>query len=147
MILVARYVPSPAESHSKLWEMYSVRGKGPAPTDATYHLHRANGIGPHQLRRNGSHHSHRQEARSAECVGGRRSLHPLCAGICHQKPYSKDNGPSAVQQLLLFVWFSPMSHVGSRNGILWEGHCGYVQPARHRKDPYYPVSSSNQRIG
>ena len=23
-------------------------------------------------------------------------------------------------------WFSPMSHVGSRNGILWEGHCGCV---------------------
>ena len=45
------------------------------------------------------------------------------------------------------IWFSPMSHVGSRNRILWEGHCGYVQPARHRKDPYYSVSPSNQRIG
>ena len=45
------------------------------------------------------------------------------------------------------VWFSPMSHVGSGNGILWEGHCGYVQPAGSRKDPYYPISPSNQQIG
>ena len=104
---MTRYVPSPAESRSQLWKMYSVQGEGPAPTDATYHLHQANGIGPHRLRRNGSHRSNRQEARSAERVGGRRSLHPLCAGICHQKPYGEDNGPGAVQQLLLCVWFSP----------------------------------------
>ena len=32
---MARYVPSPAESHSQLWEMYSVRGKGPTSRDAT----------------------------------------------------------------------------------------------------------------
>ena len=42
--------------------------------------------------------------------------------------------------------FPQTSHVGSRNGILWEGHCGYVQPAQCGKDPYYPVSSSDQRI-
>ena len=126
---------------------YSVQGEGPAPTDATYHLHRTDGIGPHQLHQNGSHHSNRQEARSAERVGGRGSLHPLCAGICHQKPYGEDNGPGVVQQLLLCVWFSPTSHVGSRNRILWEGHCGYVQPAQCRKDPYNPVSSSDQWIG
>ena len=52
----------------------------------------------------------------------------------------------AVQQLLLCVWFSTTPYVRSGNGILWEGHCGYVQPARHRKDPYYPLSPSNQRI-
>ena len=75
------------------------------------------------------------------------SLHPICAGIRYQKPYGEDNGPGAVQQLLLRVWFSPTSHVGSGNGILLEGHCGYVQPAGSRKDPYYPVSPSNQRIG
>ena len=69
------------------------------------------------------------------------------AGIHYQKPYSEDDGLGAVQQLLLCVWFSPMSHVGSGNGILWEGHCGYVQPAGSRKDLYYPVSPSNQRIG
>ena len=64
-----------------------------------------------------------------------------------KNPYGKDNGSGAVQQLLLCVWFSPTSHVGSRNGILWKGHYGYVQPAWHGKDPYYPISSSDQRIG
>ena len=39
-----------------------------------------------------------------------------------------------------------MPHVGSRNGILREGHCSDVQPAGSRKDLYYPVSSSNERI-
>ena len=38
-----------------------------------------------------------------------------------------------------------MPYVGSGNGFLWEGHCSYVQPAWHRKDPYYPVSPSNNR--
>ena len=120
------YVPSPAESRSQLWEMYSVGGERSAPTNATYHLHRADGIGPHRLHWNGNHGSDRQEAHSVERVGGRGSLHPLCAGIHHQKPYGEDNGPGAVQQLLLCVWISPMSHVRSRNRILWEGHCGYV---------------------
>ena len=84
---------------------------------------------------------------SVERVGGCRALHPICAGICYQKPYGEDNGPGAVQQLLLCVWFSPMPYVRSGNGILWEGHCGCVQPAGCRKDPYYPVSPSNQWIG
>ena len=47
MILVARYVPSPAESRSQLWEVHSVQGEGSAPTNATYHLYRADVIGPH----------------------------------------------------------------------------------------------------
>ena len=64
-----------------------------------------------------------------------------------KKPYGEDNSPGAVQQLLFCVWFSPKPYVGSGNGILWEGHCGYVQPAGCRKDPYYPVSPSNQWIG
>ena len=79
-------------------------------------------------------------------LAGCRSLHPICAGIRYQKPYGEDNGLGAVQQLLLCVWFSPTPYVGSGNGILWEGHCGYVQPAGCRKDLYYPVSPSNQRI-
>ena len=43
-----------------------------------------------------------------------------------QKPYGEDNGPGAVQQLLLCVWLSPTSHVGPGNGILWEGHYSHV---------------------
>ena len=119
--------------------------KGQLPPMQPIYLHRADGIGPHRLRRNGSHRSNRQEARSAEHIGGRRPLYPLCAGIRYEEPYGEDNGPGAVQQLLLCVWFSPMPHVGSGKGILWEGHCGYVQPAGCRKDPYHPVSPANQR--
>ena len=81
-----------------------------------------------------------------ECVGGSRSLYPICTGIRYQEPYGEDNGLSAVQQLFLRIWFFPMPHVGSRNGILREGHCGHVQPAGSRKDPYYPVSPSNKWI-
>ena len=79
-------------------------------------------------------------------VGGGRSLYPICTGIHYQEPYGEDNSPSAVQQLFLRIWFSPTPHVRSRNGILREGHCGDVQPAGSRKDPYYPISPSNKRI-
>ena len=37
--------------------------------------------------------------------------------------------------------------VSVRCPFLWEGHCSYVQPAGSRKDPYYPISPSNQWVG
>ena len=111
------------------------KAKGQLPPMQPIICTEPDGIGPHQLRRNGNHRSNRQEGRSAERVGGCRSLHPICASIRYQKLYGEDNGPGAVQQLLLCVWFSPTSYVGSGNRILWEGHCGYVQPAGCRKDP------------
>ena len=42
--------------------MYPIRGQGPTPADATYHLHRAPRTSPHQLCRNGGNRSHGQEA-------------------------------------------------------------------------------------
>ena len=47
-------------------------------------------------------------------------FHPVCAGICHKKPYSENNSPSAVQQLLLRFWVPTMLNVGPRNQILRE---------------------------
>ena len=32
------------------------------------------------------------------------------------------------------------------DGILWKSHCGHVQPAGCRKDPYDPVSPADQWI-
>ena len=85
-----------------------------------------------------------------ECVGGCRSLHLICAGICYQKPYGEDNGPGAVQQLLLCVWFSPM--LMSDQGMEFCGKvivamCSLLGVEKICTTPYHPqTNGSAERV-
>ena len=86
----------------------------------------------------------------SERVGGCRSLHLICAGICYQKPYGKDNGPGAVQQLLLCVWFSPM--LMSDQGMEFCGKviaamCSLLSVEKIHTTPYHPqTNGSAERV-
>ena len=117
---MARNVPGPAEISSQLRKMYSIRGQGPTPADATYHLHIALRTSSHRLCGNGGNRSHGQEACGKERACCRRPFHLVCAGICDKKPYGKNNSLSAVQQLLLCFWVPTTLNVGPRDRILRE---------------------------
>ena len=95
--------------------MYSIRGQGPTPANATYHLHRAPRTSPHRLCGNGGNRSQGQEACGKERACCRRPFHPVCAGICHKEPYGENDSLSTVQQLLLRFWVPTTLDVGPRN--------------------------------
>ena len=130
--------------------MYSIRGQGPTPADATYHLHRALRTSPHRLCGNGGNRSHGQEACGKERACCHRPFHPVCAGICH-----KNHTARTTARVLYNNYFSVFGfpqHLMSDQGTEFCGKviaamCSLLGIEKIRTTPYHPqTNGSAERV-